>query len=212
MDDETAAPTAATAPVQGPLAMDGDAEVLDILARETGIARERLQPEARLDELGIESLDMMQAVFALETRYDINIPLPADQTMAGSMTVAMLVVRCGNAFAHQAGQRAAEHGRGAAGRRHRAWRPSRRSAIRRRRSGRGCARGAAASAPSAMSPPTGWRSGPPRRSSVSIRCSISRRDGWRCSIAARSSPGRGARGLGGGAVGGRRFSRHALRA
>jgi acyl carrier protein len=54
-------------------------EILDIVARETGVARERLRPEARIDELEIASLDMVQAIFALESRFDVEIPVVTER-------------------------------------------------------------------------------------------------------------------------------------
>ena len=42
-------------------------EILDIVARETSVDRGNLQPEATIEALGIPSLDMVQAVFALES-------------------------------------------------------------------------------------------------------------------------------------------------
>jgi acyl carrier protein len=89
MDEATKAGAgAAPAPDRG-----SAAEILDILARETGVAAERLRPEARLEDLEIESLDMMQAVFALETRYDISIPLPADQAIGADLTLGAFIER-----------------------------------------------------------------------------------------------------------------------
>jgi len=54
-------------------------EILDIIARETGTEREKLTPEATIEELGIPSLDLTQAVFELETHFDIEIPVVADR-------------------------------------------------------------------------------------------------------------------------------------
>lgn len=50
------------------------AEVLDIVARETGVDRALLRPEATIEELGIPSLDLVQTIFAIETAFDIEIP------------------------------------------------------------------------------------------------------------------------------------------
>ncbi len=54
-------------------------EILDIVARETGMDRERLVPEARIEDLGIPSLDMVQAIFALETRFGVEIPVVSER-------------------------------------------------------------------------------------------------------------------------------------
>ena len=49
-------------------------EIVAILSKETGIEPERLTPEATIHELGIQSIDLVQAIFAIETRFDIEIP------------------------------------------------------------------------------------------------------------------------------------------
>ncbi len=65
--------------------------ILGIVAKETGVARERLLPEATIDALGIASLDMVQTIFALESQYDIEIPVVSDQAGAEFATVGSLV-------------------------------------------------------------------------------------------------------------------------
>ncbi len=65
--------------------------ILDVVAKETGVARDRLQPGANLAELEIASLDMVQTVFELESRFDIEIPVVADRTGAEFETVGDLV-------------------------------------------------------------------------------------------------------------------------
>jgi acyl carrier protein len=52
--------------------------ILDILAKETFVDRAKLVPEATIEELGIASLDVVQAIFALETEFDIEIPVAGD--------------------------------------------------------------------------------------------------------------------------------------
>jgi acyl carrier protein len=49
--------------------------ILDIVAQETLVEREKLRPEAAIAELGIASLDVVQTIFALETEFDIEIPV-----------------------------------------------------------------------------------------------------------------------------------------
>jgi len=65
--------------------------ILDIVAAETGTERDKLQPEAGIAELGIPSLDMVHAIFALETRFDIEIPVIAERSGAEFATVGDLV-------------------------------------------------------------------------------------------------------------------------
>ncbi len=66
-------------------------EVLDILASETRIARDRFQMGVPLDTLGIASLDLVQAIYALETHFGIELPVAENQSGAEFVTVGDLV-------------------------------------------------------------------------------------------------------------------------
>ncbi len=61
-------------------------EIVAILSKETGIEPERLTPDATIQGLGIQSIDLVQAIFAIETRFDIEIPLGVEADSA-SVTV-----------------------------------------------------------------------------------------------------------------------------
>lgn len=54
-------------------------DVRSIIAKSLNIPVERLEPDTRLDELGAESLDVIEIVFGLEEKFDITIPLKADE-------------------------------------------------------------------------------------------------------------------------------------
>lgn len=55
-----------------PVAFD---RVADIIAETASIDREKITPEAHvIDDLGIDSLDFLDIVFALDKEYKINIP------------------------------------------------------------------------------------------------------------------------------------------
>ena len=47
---------------------------LNRFARETAIDLKRFAPDTKLSELDIASIDLVQAIFAIETRFDIEIP------------------------------------------------------------------------------------------------------------------------------------------
>lgn len=49
-------------------------EIVAILARETAIDASKFAPDTKLAELDIASIDLVQAIFAIETRFDIEIP------------------------------------------------------------------------------------------------------------------------------------------
>ncbi len=48
--------------------------ILDIIAESAKIDRSRLRLETPLDELNISSLTLIEAVFEIESRYDVEIP------------------------------------------------------------------------------------------------------------------------------------------
>jgi acyl carrier protein len=50
-------------------------EVMQIIARELKIPPERLAPDTALQDLGVESLDLIEIIFALEEKFDISIPI-----------------------------------------------------------------------------------------------------------------------------------------
>ena len=50
-------------------------DVRSIIANSLKLPVEKLTPETRLEDLGAESLDVIEIVFALEEKYDIAIPL-----------------------------------------------------------------------------------------------------------------------------------------
>ncbi len=91
-DDVIDAPTPSPQPTPIPTDDAGrTALILDIVAKETGVARDRLLPGESLTALEIPSLDMVQTVFELESRFGIEIPVVADRTGAEFETVGDLV-------------------------------------------------------------------------------------------------------------------------
>ena len=65
--------------------------ILDIVARETKIDRDRLQLDARTDDLGIGSLDLTLVVFEIESHFGVELPFAPEPPAEKSMTVGMLV-------------------------------------------------------------------------------------------------------------------------
>ncbi len=66
-------------------------EILDIVAKETAIPRERLTPGTKVADLNIASLDMVQAIFALESRFDVEVPVASNSEGGEFDTVGDLV-------------------------------------------------------------------------------------------------------------------------
>ena len=48
--------------------------VFDIIAKESGIDRSRITPDATLKDLEIQSLDAVQIIFEIEDHYKITLP------------------------------------------------------------------------------------------------------------------------------------------
>ncbi len=67
------------------------ADILTIVAKETGVERDRLLPSATIAALDIASLDMVQAIFAIESRFHVEIPVISDRSGAEFETVGELV-------------------------------------------------------------------------------------------------------------------------
>ena len=55
---------------------------MQIIARELKIPLERLTPHTALQDLGVESLDLIEIIFALEEKFDISIPYNANEAAA----------------------------------------------------------------------------------------------------------------------------------
>ncbi len=66
-------------------------EILDIVAKETAVDRARLVPDAQISDLGIPSLDLVQAIFAIEERFKVDIPVMAERAGNEFQTVGDLV-------------------------------------------------------------------------------------------------------------------------
>ncbi|MDX1921684.1 MAG: phosphopantetheine-binding protein [Alphaproteobacteria bacterium] len=66
-------------------------EVLDIVAQKAMIDRAKLSADAKLSDLQIGSLDVVEIVFALEDKFEIQIPFNANSTNMEFETVGEVV-------------------------------------------------------------------------------------------------------------------------
>ena len=67
-------------------------DLLDLIADETQIDRAKLEPQATLESLGIDSVDTVSVLFAVEEKYGIMLEtdeLSRDQTL-GQLMALML--------------------------------------------------------------------------------------------------------------------------
>lgn len=70
------------------------ARILDIIAAATLVPRESLLPEARPEDLGIDSVGLVETIFALEEAFDIAVPFaahPGDAPGLDTATIGSLV-------------------------------------------------------------------------------------------------------------------------
>jgi acyl carrier protein len=62
--------------------MDVLKDVKQIISKQIGVPLEQLSPESRLEAIGVESLDIIEIIFALEKKYDVAIPFNANESAA----------------------------------------------------------------------------------------------------------------------------------
>jgi acyl carrier protein len=70
---------------------DVAADVVAIIAKRVRPARTSLELDQSLDELGIDSLSVVEMIFDLEEKFDIEIPFNANDSAAAFGTVGDIV-------------------------------------------------------------------------------------------------------------------------
>jgi acyl carrier protein len=77
----------------GPVWADDErvGRILAVIAKETTVDRQKLRPDARIEDLGIASLDIVQSIFEIESQFDVEIPPIASIAGAEFATVGDLV-------------------------------------------------------------------------------------------------------------------------
>ena len=80
----------------GGVVLDVSARVIAIIARQGLLEVGMVTPDARLADLGIDSLGVVEAIFAIEEAFDISVPFNAnepgvafDMTTVGSIITAV---------------------------------------------------------------------------------------------------------------------------
>ena len=67
-------------------------DVRQIISKQIEIPVDSIGPESRLEEIGVESLDVIENVFALEEKYHVSIPFDANASAAVAFeTVGQIV-------------------------------------------------------------------------------------------------------------------------
>jgi acyl carrier protein len=62
--------------------MDVLGDVKLIISKQVGVPVEGLSADSRLEAIGVESLDVIEIIFALEEKYKIGIPFNANESAA----------------------------------------------------------------------------------------------------------------------------------
>lgn len=70
---------------------DVTTEVIEIIASKGTVDLAAVEPKARLTDLGIASLDVVEIVFALEEKFGIEIPFNANSTDLPFSTVGEVI-------------------------------------------------------------------------------------------------------------------------
>ncbi|TQS73035.1 acyl carrier protein [Rhodobacteraceae bacterium] len=58
---------------------DVQQQIISIIAREAVLEPEDVQPSMTLDELGLDSLGLVEMIFAIEEAFDISVPFNANE-------------------------------------------------------------------------------------------------------------------------------------
>lgn len=66
-------------------------EILDIVSNVTLVDRATLTLDAKVVDLGITSLDMVEIIFALEEKFDIELPFNANTNAEGFRTLGDVI-------------------------------------------------------------------------------------------------------------------------
>lgn len=66
-------------------------EILDVVAQKAMIDRSKLTPDAKLSDLNVSSLDMVEVMFALEEKFGIELPFNANTSANEFETVGDVI-------------------------------------------------------------------------------------------------------------------------
>jgi acyl carrier protein len=66
-------------------------EILDVVAQKAMIDRRKLTPEAKLSDLNVSSLDMVEVMFALEEKFGIELPFNANTSSSEFETIGDVI-------------------------------------------------------------------------------------------------------------------------
>ncbi|MBU1175981.1 MAG: acyl carrier protein [Alphaproteobacteria bacterium] len=83
MTDQDSNPAPANWPtLKNPEKLD---QILDIIAEEGGIEREKITPDATLETLGLESMDVVMILMGIEDKLDAYLPMDTELSSARNL-------------------------------------------------------------------------------------------------------------------------------
>jgi acyl carrier protein len=68
-----------------------ESDIYDIIAEKSAVDRSKLTRDAKLEDLEIESLDVVEIIFAVEEKFDIHVPYNANDQELEFETVGNVV-------------------------------------------------------------------------------------------------------------------------
>ena len=68
--------------------MDLEKRVIEIIAEQAMLEVSDVTSESKLDELGVDSLVLVESIFAFEEAFDITIPFNANEPEAGEFDIS----------------------------------------------------------------------------------------------------------------------------
>jgi acyl carrier protein len=71
---------------------DIEKDVLDIIAKQANIDRAKLTRDASMADLDIQSLDVVEIIFALEEKFDITVPYNANDPSGAAAGVSFKTI------------------------------------------------------------------------------------------------------------------------
>ena len=69
-----------------------ESDIFEIIAEKAAVARDKVVGTASLQELEIESLDVVEIIFAIEEKFDIHVPFNANDQELEFDTVSDVVM------------------------------------------------------------------------------------------------------------------------
>lgn len=71
----------------GAVKREVESVVVGILAEQAAVSPEDVKPDATLEDLGIDSLGVVEAIFSIEEAFDIQVPFNANRPEAAGFDI-----------------------------------------------------------------------------------------------------------------------------